>query len=263
MNYPLDKVLFVSKEAAISAGKVIMQIYEDSDAFEAEYKKDNTPITIADKKANRIIVDILKEQFPEYAILSEEEVDDKKRLNNPYCFIIDPLDGTKEFINRNGEFTVNIALAENHRVILGVIYMPVTEELYYASVENGTYYQNKREKKQLYVSNNVDNLTLVTSHSHKRDVCMNAFIKQHPIITNVIYRGSSIKGCMIASGEADVYYRFVHCMEWDTAAMHCIVEQAGGYFRQLDGTEMLYNRIDSNNNIGFYALNSISNLLLN
>ena len=110
----LEKELAVAKEAAVKAGYAIMDVYENAEDMQISYKDGDMPLTAADKASNRIIVDALKEAFPEYAILSEEEKDDLSRLDNDYCFVVDPLDGTKEFIKRNGQFTVNIALSYQH-----------------------------------------------------------------------------------------------------------------------------------------------------
>lgn len=126
-------VLETLKRLAADAGKIIMEIYETD--FEVDYKEDESPLTMADKQANNLIVKELADQFPECAILSEEMKDDKKRRQKEYCFIVDPLDGTKEFVKRNGQFTVNIALVYNQRPIVGVIYVPVTKDLYFASVD--------------------------------------------------------------------------------------------------------------------------------
>ena len=116
------------KKLAIEAGQAIMKIYQTD--FDVAYKEDQSPLTLADQKANEIIVDGLGKAYPDYAILSEEVADDKSRRLNDYCFIVDPLDGTKEFINRNGEFTVNIALVYHGKPVVGVIYVPVTKQLY-------------------------------------------------------------------------------------------------------------------------------------
>ena len=135
--YPQSEVLNTLKELAVKAGEAIMEVYNTN--FEVDYKEDDSPLTMADRRANAIIVEQLKERYPQYAILSEEEKDDKKRMENEYCFIIDPLDGTKEFVKRNGEFTVNIALSHSGTSIAGVIYVPVTTDLYYASTEEGAF----------------------------------------------------------------------------------------------------------------------------
>lgn len=240
-----------------------MEIYEDENPMEIEYKSDDSPLTAADKAANRIIVDRLRSNFPQYAILSEEEKDQKERLSNDYCFVVDPLDGTKEFVKRNGQFTVNIALAYRQQPVLGVIYVPVSGALYYAAKGNGAFVQRAgKEPVKLSVSDNTDrsSLKVVMSNSHG---CaqMDELVEKYQL-TNFVKIGSSLKGCMVASGEADVYYRFNPTMEWDTAAMHCIAEEAGAVFRQMDGSPMLYNREDSLNAKGFYIINRMENLLV-
>lgn len=255
------KELTIAKKAAILAGQAIMEVYESGD-FGIEAKADDSPLTLADKAANRIIVDMLKEHFPEYAVLSEEEQDDLSRLDNDLCFVVDPLDGTKEFIKRNGQFTVNIALSYRHRTVMGVIYVPVTGELYYAAEGHGSFMETGGQVVRLNVNRekkSKSDLNVVMSNSHGAGE-MDALIKKYGL-KNYIKVGSSLKGCMIARGTADVYYRFGPTMEWDTAAMQCIVEEAGGMLLQMDDTEMLYNRKDSLNAKGFYILNSIENKL--
>jgi len=253
----LTKELEVCKSLAQEAGKVILDIYQQD--FSVEYKKDESPLTIADKKANDLIVEKLQKEFPKYAILSEESQDDLKRIDNPWCWIVDPLDGTKEFIKRNGEFTVNIALAYEHRVVLGVIYAPVPKKLYYAAKGIGAYgMDEKGNVSSLNVSNKVDSLIAVGSRSHGSEKLQTAY-NESGKIKEIMAKGSSLKGCLIAAGEADVYYRDGYTMEWDTAAMQCIAEEAGAVFRQLDNSEMLYNRENSLNDKGFYILNRVEN----
>lgn len=254
-----EKELKIARELAIKAGQKIMQIYNSPDLFEVEYKANNSPLTIADKAANHVIVLELRKQFPLYAILSEEEQDNKERLDNDYCFIVDPLDGTKEFIKRNGQFTVNIALAYQHKVVMGVIYVPVSGELYYASKGNGAFLQKDNKVEKLHVSNETDyeKLRLVMSSSHGCTE-MDELIEKYNF-TNFIKMGSSLKGCLVAKGDAEIYYRYNPTMEWDTAAMQCIVEEAGAVFRQMDDSEMLYNRENSLNEKGFYIINRMEN----
>lgn len=255
------KELEIAKKAAVLAGQAIMEVYESGD-FGIEAKADDSPLTLADKAANRIIVDMLRAEFPGHAVLSEEEQDDPARLKNDLCFVVDPLDGTKEFIKRNGQFTVNIALSYKHRVVMGVVYVPVTGELYYAAQGHGSFMEvdEKTIRLKVYTEKKAkSDLNVVMSNSHGAAE-MDTLIKQHGL-KNYVKVGSSLKGCMIAAGKADVYYRFGPTMEWDTAAMQCIVEEAGGLLRQMDGSEMLYNREDSLNAKGFYILNSIDNKL--
>ena len=258
-----EKELEISKIAAIKAGEAIMEIYNDAKDMQIEYKDGNMPLTVADKAANKVIVELLKQNFPSYAILSEEEKDNKERLKNDLCFIVDPLDGTKEFIKRNGQFTVNIALAYKHVSVMGVIYVPVTGELYYAAAGQGSYRkQQDGSIEKLHVSDNVDipKLKVVASNSHG---CaeMEELLEKYKL-TNLVKIGSSLKGCMVASGRADIYYRFNPTMEWDTAAMQCIAEEAGAIFQQMDGSDMTYNREDSHNSKGFYIINQEANLLV-
>ena len=160
--------LEVAKKAAVLAGQAIMEVYNSAD-FGVEYKKDNSPLTKADKESNDVIVSMLKEPFPNHAILSEEEKDNLDRLNNPLCFVVDPLDGTKEFLKRNGQFTVNIALSEEHHSVMGVIYVPVTGELYYAAKGYGSFLEKDSVVTELHVSEEEkekSELNVVMSNSH-------------------------------------------------------------------------------------------------
>lgn len=258
----LIKELETAKLCAVEAGKAIMEIYNDFNDLQVEYKKDHSPLTTADKAANRIIVDALRKNFPTYAVLSEEEKDNHERLNNPWCFVVDPLDGTKEFLKRNGQFTVNIALAWEHESVMGVIYVPVTGDLYYAARGYGAYKQTPDgEVKKLSVSGRTDlaSLRVVASNSHECPE-MTALIEKYQF-RHLVKMGSSLKGCLIAEDRADIYYRHNPTMEWDTAAMQCIAEEAGAIFRQMDGSPMRYNREDSRNSKGFYILNRAENRL--
>ena len=258
-KFDLKNELEIAKELSFQASKEILEIYQTD--FKVEYKDDKSPLTEADKKSNEIIVNGLLKNFSDYAILSEEYEDDKSRLNNKWCWIIDPLDGTKEFLKKNDEFTINIALSYEHRTVLGVVFIPVTNEMYYACVNNGAYYQKNDLIKKIKVSDKTNNLILMKSRSHSSDKLTELIESNKSLIKEVKSSGSSIKGCKIAEGKADIYYRFGPTMEWDTAAVHCIVEEAGGVFKQLDDTEMFYNRKNSLNNKGFYILNRIENKL--
>lgn len=255
-----SKILEVMKQLATEAGKVIMEVYQSD--FQVEYKEDESPLTQADRKANAVIIKGLSESFPEYAILSEEEADNKERRNNDYCFVVDPLDGTKEFVKKNGQFTVNIALAYRQKPVLGVIYVPVTKDLYYASTEEGAYKTDGQTgmTKALKVSDKKTGLIWVGSKSHSTEKEADLMKAHNHQIAEVISAGSSLKGCMVAEGKADVYYRFGLTCEWDTAAMQCIAEQSGAIFRQMDGSEMQYNRENTLNEKGFYIVNCQENI---
>jgi 3'(2'), 5'-bisphosphate nucleotidase len=261
MNIDFSKVLTVVEPLAVNAGKAIMKIYNTD--ITVEEKEDKSPLTLADTVSNEIIVSCLRSKFSEYAILAEESKDDLSRLENDYCFIVDPLDGTKEFIGRNGQFTVNIALSYKYESVLGVIYVPAREHLYYAYKGGGAFFEDLKSgiEKKIYVSSNLDNLTVVGSRSHSSQQEAEMLERNKHKIGKVISVGSSLKGCMIAAGEADIYYRFGLTSEWDIAAMQCIVEEAGGVFRQMDGSPMRYNREDILNRLGFYAVNRPENVL--
>lgn len=255
------ETLNVMKQLAVSSGKRIKEVYDDETLFaQVEYKSDNSPLTIADKLSNEIIIKGLREAFPDYALLSEEEKDNQERLHNDYCFIVDPLDGTKEFIKRNGQFTVNIALAYKHRSVMGVIYVPVTGELYYAAKGSGSFLETPdgtRQKLKVSSITDLSKVRLVMSSSHGCKE-MDDLIQKYRF-TNFVKMGSSLKGCLVARGDAEIYYRHNPTMEWDTAAMQCIVEEAGAIFKQMDDAEMLYNRENSLNDKGFYIINHPDN----
>lgn len=262
----LLKVQELCIQLALEAGKKIMEVYEDESLFaQVEVKSDKSPLTLADKRANEVIVAGLKANYPEFAILSEEEKDDLSRRDNPFCFIVDPLDGTKEFVKRNGQFTVNIALAQEQKVILGVIFVPATGDLYYASQGNGSYFKNPQgvvSENKVSTQVGLDNpsqIRLVMSASHGSPV-MEELVKKYQF-TEFVKMGSSLKGCLVAKGEAELYYRHGLTCEWDTAAMQAIAQEAGAIFRQMDGSEMLYNRENTLNEKGFYIINHSDNRL--
>lgn len=255
----LKKALEVAIEAALEAGKVIMTIYKTD--HEIHTKEDDSPLTCADQAADQVITNMLEQAFPSHAILSEESIDDLKRLDMSYCWVVDPLDGTKEFIHHTDEFTVNIALVKDHQAILGVVYVPVTDELYYAYKGGGSYYRHKGETHVNSVSHRKDHLRILSSKYHKSDSFLD-FIERHAsIISSIESVGSSLKGCMIARGVAECYYRFGLTSEWDTAAVQVVVEEAGGIFKEMDHQEMRYNRQDTLNRKGFYIVNHMENVL--
>ena len=255
----VKRCLEVSKKLAVLAGEEIMKIYQTD--FSVEYKNDEMPLTLADKNANRIIVTGLKKEFPDVGVLSEESIDDPETRQKEYCFIIDPLDGTKEFIKKNDEFTVNIALSKNGEVIMGVIYLPVKEELYYAAKGQGAYFKIGETCHRICVSEKTENIKMVVSKSHMSEKEKLLLEKYADKISDMMQAGSSIKGCLVAIGKAEVYYRFGYTMEWDTAAMQAICEEAGAIFRQMDGSEMVYNRVDHLNSKGFYVINHQENFM--
>ncbi len=253
----MHEALKIAIEAALLAGAAILEEYEKP--HEIEYKEDESPVTQADRLANDIIVAHLEAAFPEYAILAEESTDDLARLENDWCWIVDPIDGTKEYIKRNGEFTVNIALAYRHEIQLGVIFVPVTGELYYASKGNGAFCRVGGQEQRIHVSDRVDNLVVLIGRSEQPAISKQVIERNDHRIEKVIRTGSSLKGCLIARGKADVYYRFGPTMEWDLAAMEILIREAGGIILEMDDKPFRYNRENPLNEKGFYVLNSLRN----
>jgi 3'(2'), 5'-bisphosphate nucleotidase len=252
----IDKSLAL--KAAVLGGKAIMEVYET--AFDVVMKADNSPLTEADQKANAIIVSLLgKTGIP---IISEEDeqLDFEVRRHWNQCWIVDPLDGTKEFVNRNGDFTVNIALVENGKPVYGVIYIPVTETLYVGDVLSqqttklkvsdidsliADLEQNGEVLAFAKAETESDVIRVVGSKSHMNEETLEYIQSLEALGKKVelLSRGSSIKVCLVAEGRADVYPRFAPTMEWDTAAGQAICEATGcDVIDQKTGVSMVYNR---------------------
>lgn len=258
----LTKELEVAIEAVKKVRQVILDIYYSND-LGVEIKSDNSPVTKADKAADEIIRHFLFSQFPNYALLTEESVDDKNRLDNDYVWIVDPIDGTKDFVAHNDEFTVNIGLSYKHKAVLGVILLPVTGEIFYASKGSGAYYLNDENKVRIHVNNKTNNLTTLVSRFHTNEIEQNMIKKHSDVIKHQRTVGATIKGCLIAKGEAEMSYRFSsNTKEWDTCAMQAIVEEAGGFILKFDGTPIVYNREDVYNHDGYVICNNKENFLL-
>lgn len=255
----MHEALKTAIDAALLAGAAILEEYEKP--HEIEYKEDESPVTQADRLANDIIVNHLRAAYPAYAILAEESTDDLGRLDNDWCWIVDPIDGTKEYIKRNGEFTVNIALAYRHEIQLGVIYVPVSGELYYACKGEGAFYRTGDQTVPIHVSERVSDLVVLIGRSAQPEISRRVISQNDHRIKQVIRTGSSLKGCLIARGKADVYYRFGPTMEWDLAAMEIIIREAGGIILEMDGKPFRYNRRDPLNAKGFYVVNDVRNML--
>tara|TARA_B100000029_G_scaffold37697_1_gene35454 strand:+ start:210 stop:968 length:759 start_codon:yes stop_codon:yes gene_type:complete len=209
------------------AGQAILDIYDT--AFEVEIKSDNSPLTIADQNSHMIIESGLKSLFPNIPILSEEGRDipysERKKWNT--FWLVDPLDGTKEFVKRNGEFTVNIALIKNNYPIFGSVYAPYKKELFWAFEGLGAWKSYNKDKEQrIVVMSNEKEKRIVISRSHPNEK-VSDFINQYKS-HQLIRMGSSLKLCCIAEGKADIYPRLGPTSEWDIGAAQCVVEQAGG-----------------------------------
>lgn len=248
-------------QAAYKAGIEIIDVYSSS--FEVELKSDKTPLTEADKRAHRVIVNELKST--DFPVLSEEgrDIPYEERKNWNRFWMVDPLDGTKEFIKRNGEFTVNIALIENQQPVMGVIYVPVTQTLYFGLEGKGSFKIDKfngalgniedwiSEARVLPIREANRPFTAVGSRSHPSQETtefLNDLTRKHGQL-NLVSMGSSLKICLVAEGAADIYPRFAPTMEWDTAAGHGIALAAGkDMIDQSTGKRMKYNKEDLLNN---------------
>ena len=234
----IQDIVAIAKEA----GNAIMQVYKQD--FEVEYKQNSSPLTLADKKANDIIEDGLNQLSVSFPILSEEgkEIPYEDRKHWEYFWLIDPLDGTKEFIKKNGEFTVNIALIYKDTPVLGVVYAPALDVCYWAKQGEGAFKDGK--KLPIKIANQRNTYKIVVSRSHMSDetqVFIDAIdtVKEKELISI----GSSLKICLVAEGEADIYPRLGLTMEWDTGAAHVIVSESSKKLQNYeDNTLHLYNK---------------------
>lgn len=228
------------------AGAAIMEIYESDADFGVEAKSDDSPLTKADRAANTVICDALEKMPNPFPIVSEENkaIAYETRKDYPYYWLVDPLDGTKEFIKKNGEFTVNIALIHEQRAVLGVVYAPAIDEMYWAAKGEGAFLIQNNEKQRLtasYFGMKDEKLRVVCSRSHLNEGTQK-FVDD---LTNpeLVAKGSSLKFLILASGNAELYPRLAPTMEWDTAAAQIVLEEAGGKVLQADtDTPLLYNK---------------------
>ena len=271
----LTNHMITALPAVIEAGRAILKVYNRG--FDVQYKDDQSPLTLADKKSHDIIVAHLSEQTSDrLPILSEEgqDIPFQKRRQWEYFWLVDPLDGTKEFIKRNDEFTVNIALVHRTRPVLGIIYVPVKDVLYFGATDLGAYKSEKRDLFEMIKENALKSkkdeflkpligcstklpyhvshprrydspLTIVGSRSHSTKELENfvEYMREKHRIVEFISAGSSLKLCLVAEGRADIYPRLGPTMEWDTAAGQVIVEQALGSVLNYETDEPLrYNK---------------------
>jgi len=233
------------KLLSVRAGEAILEIYKTD--FNVQNKEDNTPVTAADMAAHHLIVDGLMQLTPDVPVLSEESTypDFKVRAKWKRYWLVDPLDGTKEFVKRSGEFSVNIALIDDHKPILGVIYSPVNQVLYFASKHDGAFkaVQGQSAARIEIQKMSAGRITAALSRSYigpRFKVFLESFGEY-----TTISLGSSLKSCLVAEGGADIYPRFGPTSEWDTGAAQCIVEEAGGMLVDTDLQPLRYNTKDS------------------
>ncbi len=240
MPVDIEKILRIAREA----GEAILSIYNDPEkSGEVSFKSDSSPLTLADEASNDVIQRGLSALTPDIPVLSEEgrQIPYAVRKDWVSFWCVDPLDGTKEFVKRNGEFTVNIALIRNGIPVLGVIYVPVTNTMYYAGERIGAWKVNSGGERSVLKVNRIESAwTAVGSRTHsspeEHDV-----LSAYPVVSTV-YVGSSLKFCLIADGQAQIYYRQGPTMEWDTAAGQAILTLSGGKMTKLSGEPFLYNK---------------------
>lgn len=227
-----EKIVNVMRDLSLKAGACIMEIYGKDD-FNVQYKSDNSPVTDADEAADKLIYAGLLAAFPDIEIVTEEQ-SDTHHVTASRFFIVDPLDGTKEFVHRRGDFTVNIALVEDGVPVLGVVYAPAKGRLFYTD-KNGVSVEEMEngDVKPIRVSTpDMASLTVVASKSH-RDQATDDYIARYNV-GDFRSAGSSLKFCLVAAGEADLYPRLGRTMEWDTAAGHAVLCGAGGQVVRFD-----------------------------
>lgn len=265
MNHTLDlgtdnlkRLCLECVTIAREAGDAILTIYNTG--FNVEEKEDNSPLTDADLASHNLILQRLSELTPDIPILSEEsaKLSFAERSSWETYWLVDPLDGTREFVKRNGEFTVNIALIHQHQSIIGVINVPVLDVDYYAWQGGGCYKAEQKGEARKISVKKLDNSPLIIagSRSHGSEM-MQRYIAQlgadHGGEPKTLSMGSSLKFCLVAEGRADLYPRLGLTSEWDTAAAHCIVVQAGGYITKTDMSPLEYNTKDSLLNPFFFV----------
>lgn len=221
-----------------AAGEIHMYYYSKNN-IGVNYKSDNSPVTIADTESNKFICKELSNLYPNIPIISEEnEISD---IKHDIFWLIDPLDGTKSFIKRKGEFTVNIGLVCNKKPIIGVVYASLSNQLYYVGGDKVPYKESLGKIKTREAP--TEGLTVLTSAFFNNNKKMNDYLKNKNI-NKVINESSSLKICLIAEGSADLYPRFGQTMEWDTAAAHAILKAAGGSIKDFEGNDLNYGNIE-------------------
>ncbi|MCA0870478.1 3'(2'),5'-bisphosphate nucleotidase CysQ [Seohaeicola saemankumensis] len=236
MNY--DALIPVIRKLAIEAGTEIMKIY-DADDFDVKVKSDDSPVTAADEAADALISKGLRAAFPDVMLVTEEQADSHKSSGDTFL-IVDPLDGTKEFIHRRGDFTVNIALVENGVPTRGVVYAPAKNRMFFTLPDGSTVEETGAfdpdtigETTPINVADSDNSALMVVASKSHRDQATDDYINKYSV-KDMKSAGSSLKFCLVATGEADLYPRVGRTMEWDTAAGHAVLHGAGGKVVRFD-----------------------------
>jgi len=255
-----EDLLLDAVNASLRAGEKILEVY-NSENFEVQYKSDKSPLTLADQNVDNLINEMLSTTSIPYFSEEGKKTPFEERSGWERYWLVDPLDGTKEFIKRNGEFTVNIALIEKQIPVMGVVFVPVLRQLYFAEKQTGSYKIENVNEKQFFSSFNkllagakkiesngvIKNLRIVGSRSHLSDETRDYFnmLQQEYGEAEVVTKGSSLKICLVAEGKADIYPRLAPTMEWDTGAGHAIALYAGCSIIQFNsGESLVYNKPD-------------------
>lgn len=239
------------------AGAAIMQIYDG--AFAVQHKDDDSPLTLADLESQRVIIDGLKRLTPEIPILSEESAAAPwaERRTWQELWVVDPLDGTREFVKRNGEFTINIALIVQHEAVLGVVSAPAQNLVYWGAARHGAFMRaHGSEARAIHVAPAQRPLRVLGSRSHASAQTAAYLARLGPHVVSGM--GSSLKFCLLAQGKAELYVRFGATSEWDTAAGQAVLEAAGGHVTRMDGHRLRYNCRESLINGDFVAFSDAS-----
>ncbi len=253
----MERELEITKTIAREAGRILLDIY--SGDHNVEWKGYDDPVTAADHAANKFIVAELCRYFPDDGILSEEATDDQARLSKARVWLVDPMDGTKQFIERIGEFAVMIGLAVNGKPELGVVFNPTTNKMYYATTSLGAYLEEPLTTKRLHVSTTTDPAKLVAAMSRSHHSPKVNAIKQRLGISQQIQSGSvGLKVGLLAEGHAHVYVHLgAKTNQWDTCAPQVILEAAGGRMTDRDGQPLQYNIAEIRNLNGVVASNGV------
>ena len=240
-------------DGVVRAGEKVLEVYETD--FSTEKKDDDSPITQADIESNKILKEVLGQTG--IAILSEEDVDDKKRLSEEKIWIIDPLDGTTDFVNRTGEFTIMVGLVEKHKSILGLIYWPIKKKMYLAESGKGAFRHDEEwEKIETTMMSEMQNCQALVSRHHLSEKEKRLLDEMEiAVVTSV---GSSLKVTEIASGDAEIYLTTTSKMkQWDTCASNCIISEAGGKMTDMSGNDLVYNTEIVNHENGILVTNGL------
>jgi len=257
-DHNIIELLEIAKRAAKQAGRVVMEIY-DSGNVTAYQKEDDSPVTNADYKANEFILALLQAETPDIPIMSEETTNEKlaDRKGWKRYWLIDPIDGTQEFVARSGDFAVNIALVEDNEPVVGAIYWPPGDTLYYAAKGHGAFKESPAETKQIHVRafDDVEAgvVMIAISRRQAREKVMNSMSK-HRVYQTLPLGSCSLKACFIAEGKADVFLRIGVTGEWDTGASQCIINEAGGAILAHNFEPLSYNQRKSVKNPDFIVM---------